>query len=142
MKQLLFVFLILTMVSINILPQGKIMSNEEANASFGAVLISKEIPTSTLQSLLNVSNKVIMFGIIKNDVYVLDNMRNVLMPAGLSVSSSDVFSMYSKVIVQQLLEAGSSPVTYIEKRENVLTVTNGSSTLEFAWLCPPFCLED
>jgi len=30
-------------------------------------------------------------------------------------------------------------VTYIEQRKEVLTITNGDLTLEFSWICPPYC---
>lgn len=120
-------------------PQGKILSKENANELFGAVLVSKEIPTSSLKSLVNQSSKVIMFNIINNDTYILDNNRKALLPAGFSVSSSEAFHVYSTSIVQELLDNGNTPVTYIEQRQEVLTITNGNYTLEYSWICPPFC---
>lgn len=139
MKKLLFAFFIITLMSIYVYPQGKILSKENANELFGAVLVSKEIPTSSLKSLVNQSSKVIMFNIINNDTYILDNNRKALLPAGFSVSSSEAFHVYSTSIVQELLDNGNTPVTYIEQRQEVLTITNGNYTLEYSWICPPFC---
>ena len=47
--------------------------------------------------------------------------------------------MYSVTIVQQLLSDGNNPLTYVEKRQEVLTITNGIFTLEYSLLCPPCC---
>ena len=139
MKKLLFAFFVITLMSINVYSQGKILNKEEANKLFGAVLVSKEIPTSTLKALVNQSSKVIMFNFIQNDVYILGDNRKVLLPAGFSVSSSEVFHVYSTSIVQELLDNGGSQVTYIEQRKEVLTITNGNYTLEYSIICPPVC---
>ncbi len=138
-KILLFALSVVALMSINVYSQGKILNKEEANKLFGAVLVSKEMPTSTLKTLINQSSKVIMFNIINNDSYILGDNRKVLLPAGFSVSSSEVFHAYSTSIVQELLDNGGSQVTYIEQRKEVLTITNGDLTLEYSWICPPFC---
>jgi hypothetical protein len=139
MKKLLFAFFVAALMSINVFSQGKIISKEEANKLFGEVLVSKEIPTSALKALVNQSTKVVMFNFIKNDVYILGDNRKVLLPAGLSVSSSEVFHVYSTSIIQELLNNGNTPVTYIEQRKEVLTITNGDLTLEYSIICPPVC---
>ena len=139
MKKLLFAFSVVALMSVNVYSQGKILNKEEANKLFGAVLVSKEISTSTLKLLVNQSSKVIMFNIINNDSYILGDNRKVLLPAGISVSSSEVFHVYSTSIIQELLNNGNTPVTYIEQRKEVLTITNGDLTLEYALICPPFC---
>lgn len=139
MKKILFAFFVITLISVYVYPQGKIINKQEANKLFGIVLVSKEMPTSTLKSFTSQSTKVIMFNIISNDVYILGDNRKVLLPAGFSVSSSEVFHMFSTSIVQDLLNNGNSPVTYIEQRKEVLTITNGNYTLEYSWICPPVC---
>ena len=139
MKKLLFALSVVTLMSINVYSQGKILSKEEANELFGTVLVSKEMPASSLKAFVGQSSKVIMFNIINNDVYILDDSRKVLLPSGFSVSSSEVFHVYSTLIVQELLDNGNTPVTYIEQRKEVLTITNGDLTLEYALICPPFC---
>lgn len=124
---------------VQIYSQGKIISKESADKLFGPVLISVKVPTENLKSLITQSSKVVMFKIINNNVYVLDDKRNVLSPSGLSVSSSDVFSVYAVSVVQELLNDGGSSVTFVEQREKVLTITNGEDTLEYSFVCPPYC---
>lgn len=136
MKKLLLFFILLT---IQLFSQGKILSKENADQIFGPVLLSHEIPTETLKSFTYQSVNVIMFKLMNNDLYILDNNRNVLLPLGVTINSTEVFSMYSVTIVQQLLSNGNSPFTTVEKRKDVLTITNGMFTLEYSLLCPPFC---
>lgn len=136
MKKMLFILAIFT---IQLFPQGEILTKENADQLFGPVLVSKEIPTETLKMYTNQSFIVIMFKLMNNDLYILDNNRNALLPLGATINSTEVFSMYSVAIVQQLLSDGNSPFTTVEKRKDVLTITNGEYTLEFAGLCPPYC---
>lgn len=136
MKNLLYLFVLL---SINIFSQGQILDKVEANKLFGQVEISKEISSETLKQLTLQSFDVIMFKIINNEIYILDNHRNVLLPVSGGVSSTEVFSVYSVSIVQQLIFQGNNPVTYVQKRKDVLTITNGEYTLEYSGNCPPYC---
>lgn len=46
---------------------------------------------------------------------------------------------FSITKVQELITTGTSPVTVIEQRESVLSITNGAVTLEMGAVCPPFC---
>jgi hypothetical protein len=136
MKKMLFILAIFT---IQLFPQGEILTKENADQLFGPVLVSKEIPTETLEMYTNQSANVIMFKLMNNDLYILDNNRNALLPLGATINSTEVFSMYSVAIVQQLLSDGNNPFTYVEKRQDVLTITNGEFTLEYSILCPPIC---
>jgi hypothetical protein len=133
------ILLIIVLLAIQLFPQGKILSKENADQLFGPVIVSKEIPTETLKMYTNQSTNVIMFKLMNNDLYILDNNRNALLPLGATINSSEVFSMYSVAIVQQLLSDGGSPFSYVEKRNSVLTITNGVFTLEYSILCPPLC---
>ena len=136
MKKMLFILAIFT---IQLFPQGEILTKENADQLFGPVLVSKEIPTETLEMYTNQSANVIMFKLMNNDLYILDNNRNALLPLGVTINSTEVFSMYSVAIVQQLLSDGNNPFTYVEKRKDVLTITNGEFTLEYSLSCPPIC---
>ena len=136
MKKILW---IVVLFGLELFPQGKILSKENADQLFGPVLLSKEIPTETLKMYANQSYNVIMFKLINNDLYILDNNRNALLPLGATISSKEVFSMYSIAIVQHLLSDGNNPSTAVEKRKDVLTITNGVFTLEYSTLCPPLC---
>jgi hypothetical protein len=141
MKNLLFAFFVLTLFSTQLYSQGKIISKQEADELFGEVLISKEIPTSTLLSLTENSVNIIMFKIIGNDVYILGDNRKVLLPEGKVVSDAETFSVYASAIVQELLTQGKAQITFVEQRNDVLTITNGNFTLEYSLKCPPFCFN-
>ena len=139
MSKSLFAFFVIALMSMNVFSQGKILSKEEADKLFGPVLVSKEIPSSTLKELVSKSVEVIMFNIVDDDVYILGDDRKVLLPAGLNIKSTDKYHVFSTLIVQELLSRGSNPTTYIEQREKVLTISNGNITLEYSWICPPIC---
>jgi hypothetical protein len=136
MKNVLFLFLVL---SINCFSQGKILSKVDADKLFGPVEISKEISSSQINLYTLQTIDKIMFKIINNEIYILDSKRNVLLPIGTTINSTEVFSVYSVSIVQKLLSDGGSPFSYVEKRNSVLTITNGDLTLEYSGYCPPFC---
>lgn len=136
MKNVLFLFFVL---SINCFSQGKILSKVDADKLFGPVEISKEISSDQINLFALQTIDKIMFKIINNEIYILDNKRNVLLPIGTIINSTDVFSVYSVSIVQKLLSDGGSPFSYVEKRNSVLTITNGDFTLEYSGLCPPIC---
>ncbi|HCY75822.1 MAG TPA: hypothetical protein DHV28_07855 [Ignavibacteriales bacterium] len=133
------ILLIVVLFWFELFSQGKILSKENADQLFGPVLVSKEISTDTLVMYTNQSVNVIMFKLMNNDLYILDNNRNALLPLGVTINSKEVFSMYSVAIVQQLLSDGNSPSTTVEKRKGVLTITNGEFTLEYSILCLPLC---
>lgn len=139
MKKLLLIVSILTVSGINIYSQGKIINKEEADRLFGPVISKKEIQTEKLKMLIHRSSEVVMFKILNDELYVLDNKRNALLPIGVTVSNAEEFSIYSISIVDKLFAEGNSVSTHIEKRKDVLTMTNGNYTLEYALLCPPFC---
>lgn len=139
MKKMFFVAAAIALISAYIYPQGKILSKEEANKLFGPVLVSKQIPSSDLRALTEKSAKLIMFKITNNDVYILGDSRKALLPAGAVVNEAEPFSAYSISIVQELLSRGNESVTFIEQRNDVLTITNGIFTLEFSIICPPVC---
>jgi hypothetical protein len=139
MKKMLLTVILMILIVAYIYPQGKILSKDEANKLFGAVLVSKQIPSSELKALTVSSTKIIMFKIMNNDVYILGDNRKVLLPANAMVNEAESFSAYTISIVQELLSKGNEPITFIEKRNDVLTITNGNYTLEYSWICPPFC---
>ncbi|NWF90755.1 MAG: hypothetical protein HXY50_15010 [Ignavibacteriaceae bacterium] len=139
MNNLLFAFFVCVVFSIQLYSQGKIISKQEADDLFGTVLISKEIPTSTLFLLTESSAEIIMFKILGNDVYILGKNRKVLLPTGGTVNETDTFSVYSTNLFRELLLKGNMPSAFVEQRNEVLTITCGNYTLEFAILCPPIC---
>ncbi len=118
---------------------GVIYSSEEADKNFGEVFSSVEISSSQLSSLFSQSNDYLMFKIISDKLYILGDSRSVLYPQGESVNSNEVFAIYSKSKVIELLETGGDSTTMIEQRSQVYSLTNGTYTLEDNSWCPPFC---
>lgn len=118
---------------------GKIISRVEADEQFDSVLVSIAIQADSLQELLTRVEKNIMFKIVNDSVFVLDESRNVIFPEGKSISDKDVFTLYSKSVLNDLLVQGKSEIIFIEQRKDVLTITNGNFTLEYGYPCPPYC---
>lgn len=118
---------------------GKIFSQEEANNLFGDVIESVPINLCDLISAINQTQNYVMFQIIRGELIILGDGRKVLYPVGKNVDSKEVFALFSKSKVMELIcLAGGNAVT-VEKRQSHLTVTFGLNTLEESWPCPPFC---
>lgn len=142
-KFLLIVLFLLA--SVQILPQdgvvGKIIAKDEANRLFGNVSQSVSFSTDQLISLLPEIENYVMFQNINGNIYILGDKRKVLFPANGSVEDHQVFHLLSKSLLLELFALGKSPATFIEKRGGVLTITNGDSTLEYTYPCPPCVLH-
>lgn len=124
---------------------GKIYSKEEADKLFGPVLHSITMSASQFESLLSQSGDRMLFKFDGSDLYVLNSKRNVMFTTGLqrAFSVSEQMKVYSALVVKELLSKGQSPTVTIEKRESVMSVTDGAYTMENASACPPYCpLED
>ncbi len=120
-------------------PIGTIFTSAEADSSYGSVLSSVEISSSQLTALFSQTSKYLMFKIIGNALYILGDGRVVLYPPGGSVDSAEVFAVYSKSKVNELIETGKKTKTAVEKRSEVYSLTNGQYTLEISAWCPPYC---
>lgn len=137
----LLVFFYILLIPAASFPQtvGKVFSREDANNLFGKVIESVSINQSDLISVLNQSQNYIMFQINNGELIILGDGRKVLYPVGKDVNSNNVFALFSKSKVMELLSSRSGNTIAIEKRQNHLTVTFGLLTLEESILCPPFC---
>ena len=118
---------------------GKIFSQEEANNLFGNVIESAPISLCDLISTINQTQNYVMFQIINGELIILGEGRKVLYPAGKTVDPKEVFALYSKSKVVELLCSSSGNMVAVEKRESHLTVTFGLNTLEESWPCPTNC---
>lgn len=123
---------------------GKMFASEKANQLYGIALQSESISVSTLSKLISKTENIIMFGIINNQLIILDDKRNLLYPEKAEYKDSDVFTGYSVSRVKELLsnnrlEKGSDENISVEQREDVLSVTYGKITLETGIKCPPMC---
>jgi hypothetical protein len=119
---------------------GKIYTNAEANSLFGPVITSVPISSIQLTNLTLQTTNYLMFRILNGNLTILGDKRNVLYPVNAIISPQDVFRILSISLVQKIIKDGNSPMTYIELRKNeILTITNGVYSLDYATLCPPFC---
>ncbi|QQS35278.1 MAG: hypothetical protein IPM56_13625 [Ignavibacteriales bacterium] len=141
MKQFIVICSAIFVLSINVLAQGEIITKEQANDLFGPVLVSVSMDATVLKNLLPQSPEVLMFQIVDNELFILDGKRNVLLPFGGTMNNTEVFTLYSKTVLQELLTLSTLSSVYIERREAVLTITSGLFTLEFGLKCPPYCLD-
>lgn len=119
---------------------GKVFDKVEADKLFGKVLESKEVETQKLFDMLKKVDSYIMFNLMDDQVVVADKNRTLLSDSKVTLRSDDVMHLYSKARVDEVLLKGGKSVTYIERRTDVLTITNGVYTLEMSLTCPPICL--
>ena len=118
---------------------GQIFTRQEADERFGPVLISVSISKQAVYSFLTRTNNYIMFNVKDNKAIVLDNQRRTIHPKTALINTSDVFHMFSVSVVNQLLSLGNDDNVYIEKRNEVLSVSSGGYTMEVGVWCPPIC---
>ena len=145
MKRSILSFLLTLTISLvlinatNAQPYGQIFTKQEADKKFGPVLTSISFTKQDIQNFLTQTNNYIMFRIDNNSAIVLDNHRMPLYPIGVKMNSTDVYTMYSTSVLEELLSLGNNSIVYVEKRENVLSVSNGGYTMEYGTICPPIC---
>lgn len=118
---------------------GKIFSKDEADQNFGPVLSSVKIPSSELKALISSSNKLVMFNVADGKLSILKEGRALLHPPGFSVKAEEKYAVFSKSIVDELINTGKADTIFIEQRQNVISVSSGLRTLEVSDWCPPFC---
>lgn len=118
---------------------GKIFSKEEADKNYGPVISSVEISSSQLASLCRQASKYVMFNLKDGKLSILREGKTPLHPEGFNADADEKYAVYSKSVVEELLNAGKADTTVVEQRKDVISVTNGQQTLEMAGWCPPFC---
>ena len=118
---------------------GIIYTTEEAEKQFGSVQSSEEISSTELKSFLTQTTKYLMFKIIEDALYILGDGRSVLYPSESYIDPEEVFAVYSKSIVNELMKTGGEETNAVENRNGLITITNGEYTLDSANWCPPIC---
>ncbi|MGE5499221.1 MAG: hypothetical protein ACM3Q2_14155 [Syntrophothermus sp.] len=120
---------------------GKIYSREDADKLFGPVLEKVSLDSDQFQKLVNNSGAVIMFKFESSGLYIFNDKRNVIYSTGQNKTflASDILKFYSLSVVNDLLNKGQASTVTIEKRQNVISITDGSYTMEDAIACPPIC---
>ena len=119
---------------------GKIYSNSEANTIYGSVLNSVPISSIQLYNLTIKTKNYLMFRIFNKNLTILGDNRIVLYPENTVINPQDVFRFFSISLIQKIIKDGNGSMTFIELRNNgIITITNGSYTMEVSAECPPFC---
>ncbi|MCX6149840.1 MAG: hypothetical protein NTX22_04880 [Ignavibacteriales bacterium] len=119
---------------------GQIYSTSEADTIYGTAILSVSITKIELTQFINATTDLLMFNIIDGDLFILGNGRKTLYPAGQVIGNDIVFRVFSVSKINELLNQGKSETVFIEKRNNdIISLTNGSVTLEFGVGCPPYC---
>ncbi len=141
-KKLIILFiLLLSALSSTIYSQevGEIFGRKEADDLFGPVLESRTITADELKVYIVSANDKVMFRLEKNQISILGNSRKLLYSSSNFIESNQVFHMYSKSKVLELLYSGNSQTVTLENRKDVFSITVGDYTLERSFPCPPNC---
>jgi hypothetical protein len=118
---------------------GSIFSKDEADRNFRAVLYFAEINSSELLSLCSNAEKYVMFNMKDEKLSILKEKRILLYPDSFNIDPDEIYSVYSKSKIEELLNLGKASKTFVEQRNNVISVSNGGYTLEIGSWCPPIC---
>jgi hypothetical protein len=139
--KLVLISLILLVLSNFCIAQGKIFTKTDADNLFGKVVSSQIITVLSFRDNINSSKKVSMFGFVNKHLIITDDYRRQMnLNSGYqSLPSQQSLHVFSKNILQELLNKGSSDQIIIELRTNVLTITYDNYTLEMSGTCPPNC---
>ena len=118
---------------------GKLYQKAEGEQLYGTVLKSFQIPTEKVFSFLDQTDKVLMFNITDNKLFILGDGRKPIYPDSVVVSKKEVFRVFSTSLIRELISKGKSDTISFEKRNSVLTISDGDYLLELAAICPPIC---
>lgn len=118
---------------------GKLYTKVEGEQLYGAVVKSFQMSTQEVNSYLDKTEIVLMFNIKNEKLNILGDGRKSIYPVSATINSEEVFRVFSVSLIRELIEKGKSSTTYFEKRNNVLTITNGQYLLEYSEICPPIC---
>ncbi len=129
-------------MSINVL--GKVLSDRESvyfyNA-FGTVSNTIKMSAELFTSLMNNSEENILLKVKDGDIQILDDYRTELYPSNNVIDPEEVFFVFSKDKLMELLTLGNSNEISFEilKGSKNISIRSGEFLLCEAVLCPPFC---
>ena len=118
---------------------GKLYQKADAEQYYGTVAKSFQFSTKEVLSFLKQTDKVLMFNITDNKLFILGDGRKSIYPVKAVVQNKEVFRVFSTSIIRELISKGKAATINFEKRHSVLTISNGEYLLEFAEGCPPIC---
>lgn len=118
---------------------GTIFTQKEADEQFGEVLENFEVSLKTMEKFLSETENVIMFKLEKDNLVILGDSRKLIYSTSGFEDKNEVFRVFNVSKVKELLNLGKEEKIFIENRKEVLSISNGSKTLERGLPCPPFC---
>ncbi len=118
---------------------GRIITVSEADTDFGQPSESYQKTSQHIHDLCNICKGYIMFRIANGKAAIANQNRIPLDPSDATIASTDVFSVYSVSVLEELLSQGSNIYTQIQMRGTTLCVRNGQKIMEYGQLCPPIC---
>lgn len=120
---------------------GKLYTKAKADQIYGKVIESVSLDSKLLKKIVDKAGKYVMFYFKNGTLRIFNEKRSEIFPnEGAAIDSNEPLRFFSTSKVNELLSSGKSDVTTVEVRQDILTVTSGMTTLEFAILCPPFCI--
>jgi hypothetical protein len=143
MRNIFLLFVLILFLSTEFYPQsvGKIIFSAEADSLFGLPVEAYKIDSSELSRYATQSTH-LFFHIQNGNLLVLDKNKKILFPQNHLLNGTEVFHVFSADMIEDIISRGSDEVLFIEKRKEVLTITNNGYTMEYSFLCPPFCAYD
>ena len=118
---------------------GKLYLKADAEKYYGTVAKSFSFSTKEVFSFLKQTDKVLMFNINDNKLFILGDGRKLIYPDSVVVSKKEVFRVFSTSLIRELISKGKSKIINFEKRKSVFTISDGDYLLELSELCPPIC---
>ncbi len=92
-----------------------------------------------MQKFLSQTNNLFMFRFEGDNLIILGDNRTFIYSKSSYTENKEVFRVFSKSKVIELLNLSKVNNCFMEQREEVLTITSGNLTLELGDCCPPFC---
>jgi hypothetical protein len=118
---------------------GQIFDKNEADQLYGIVLEKMVINADELKDILQSVNDKVMFLLEKKQITILGDNRSLLYCNSNFIETNQLFHMFSKSKVIELLYKGNEQTVILENRKEVFSITVGNYTLETSFPCPPFC---
>lgn len=118
---------------------GKIFILSDAENQFGNVLYEHNLENEVLKNIMKNTLNYVMFDINNNDLTILGDGRILLYTKSTYLEKDDVFHLFSKSLLENLMNLGNSKTCNFQKREKAYTIQNGQFVLEYSLPCPPYC---
>jgi len=118
---------------------GEIYNSSNADSLFGKVIESRSISVDTLKNALEKTENYIMFRISEDNLTILGDNRILLYSLTSYLEKNEVFHVFSKNKVSELITISKNDMCYLENREKAFTITKGNFILDLSEPCPPRC---